>query len=78
MEQEIEIKIDRNSSGLREVYRKRVWERHEKKDRGNEAINEKERECVGEVSKKRCMDTVSSDDFVNEYKMIWFFINHKR
>ena len=47
-----------------------MWERHEKKDRGNEAINEKERECVGEVSKKRCMDTVSSNDFVNEYKMI--------
>ena len=28
MEQEIEI--DGNSSGLREVYRKRVWERHQK------------------------------------------------
>ena len=39
MEQEIE----RDSSVLREVYRKRVWERHEKKERGNEAINGKER-----------------------------------
>ena len=30
MEQEIE----RDSSGLREVHMKRVWERHEKKERG--------------------------------------------
>ena len=30
MEQEIE----RDSSGLREVYRNRVWERYEKKERG--------------------------------------------
>ena len=41
---EREIEIDRNSSGLREVYRKRVWERHQKKERGNETINEKERD----------------------------------
>ena len=67
MEQEIEI--DRNSSGLREVYRKKVWEKYEKKERGNEAINQKEREWVGEISKKRCMDTVSSNDYVDEYKM---------
>ena len=36
MEQEIEI--DRDSSVLREVHRKRVWERYEKRERGNETI----------------------------------------
>ena len=40
MDQEIE----RDSSGLGEVYRKRVWERHQKRERGNETMNEKERE----------------------------------
>ena len=40
----MEQEIDKNSSGLREVYRKTLWERHQKKERGNEAINEKERE----------------------------------
>ena len=65
----MEQEIDKNSSGLREVYRKTLWERHQKKERGNEAINEKEREWVGEISKKRCMDTVSSNDNVDEYKM---------
>ena len=30
-----EIEIERDSSGLREVQRKRVWERHQKKERGN-------------------------------------------
>ena len=54
---------------MREVYRKRVWERHQKKERGNEAINGKERERVGEISKKRYMDTVLSNNFarVSEY-----------
>ena len=40
MEQEIEI--DRNSSGLREVYRKRVWEKYEKRE--NERERERERQ----------------------------------
>ena len=38
MEQEIEI--DRNSSGLREVYRKRVWEKYEKRERERDAMKQ--------------------------------------
>ena len=55
---------------MREVHRKRVWERHQKKERGNEAINEKEQDRVGEIWKKRYIDAVSSNDFVSKYKMI--------
>ena len=49
-----------------------VWDENgekEEKERGNETINEKERKWVGGMSKKRCMDTASSNNFVNEYKM---------
>ena len=64
---------------MREVHRKRVWERHQKKERDNETIKSQRREIEREtnkknktewkeeISKKRYIDAVSSNDFVSEY-----------
>ena len=47
---------------MREVHRKRVWERHEKKDRGNEAINKKnEMRIMKSKEEKRRRDNERRD-----------------
>ena len=39
--------------GLRKVHRKRVWERHQEKERGNETTKSQRREIEREIKRTR-------------------------